>query len=85
VIIIPFYFSPVVTRERLGRDDSSYPSDSRHDRTNYTIFNMLERVQDVGAALVVFENGLLFITAGGDVMDCDGDSMLRGRAKEGLY
>lgn len=29
---------------------------------------MLERVQDVDAVLVVFEKGLPFITAGGDVI-----------------
>jgi hypothetical protein len=66
--------APVTTiiETPFDRDDSGCPSDSRHDRTNYTIFNMLERVQDVDAVLVVFENGLLFIAAGGDVLDSTG-------------
>jgi hypothetical protein len=34
--------------------------------------DVLERVQEVDAVLVVFENGLLFIAAGGDVIDGTG-------------
>jgi hypothetical protein len=34
----------------------------------YTMFTMLERVQEGDAGLVVLEKGLLFITAGGDVI-----------------
>jgi predicted ribosome-associated RNA-binding protein Tma20 len=36
------------------------------------LINMLESVQEVDAVLVVFENGLLFISAGGDVIDGTG-------------
>jgi hypothetical protein len=34
-----------------------------------SFIDMLECVQEVDAVLVIFENGLLFIAAGGDVVD----------------
>ena len=37
-----------------------------------SFINVLERVQEVDAVLVVFENGLLFVSAGGDVIDGTG-------------
>ena len=37
-----------------------------------SLINVLECVQEVDAVLVVFENGLLFIAARGDVIDSTG-------------
>jgi hypothetical protein len=44
---------------------------------------MLERVQEVDAVLVVFENGLLFIAAGGDVIDGTGVFYAEGAGHRG--
>jgi hypothetical protein len=40
--------------------------------------DMLERVQEVDAVMVVFENGFLFITARGDVVDGTGVFYAKG-------
>jgi len=45
--------------------------------------DMLERVQEVDAVLVVFENGLLFIAARGDVIDSTGVFYAEGAGHEG--
>lgn len=48
-----------------------------------TFINMLECVQEVYAVLVVFENGLLFIAAGGDVIDGTSVFYAEGASHEG--
>jgi len=45
--------------------------------------DMLERVQEVDAVLVVFENSLLFIAAGGDVIDGTGVFYAKGAGHKG--
>ena len=45
--------------------------------------DVLERVQEVGAVLVVFENGLLFIAARGDVIDGTGVFYAEGAGHKG--
>jgi hypothetical protein len=51
----------VVVHHAVGMTDPVIP-----------FIDMLERVQEVDPVLVVFENGLLFISAGGDVIDGTG-------------
>jgi hypothetical protein len=48
-----------------------------------SLINVLERVQEVDAVLVVFENGLLFIAAGGDVIDGTGVLYAEGAGHKG--
>ena len=45
--------------------------------------DMLERVQEVDTVLVVFENGLLLITAGSDMIDGTGVFYAEGAGHEG--
>lgn len=49
------------------------------------LIDMLEGVQEVDAVLVVFENGLLFITAGGDVIDGTGVFYAEGDGSCSVY
>jgi len=48
-----------------------------------SLINVLECVQEVDAVLVVFENGLLFIAARGDVIDSTGVFYAEGAGHEG--
>ena len=48
-----------------------------------SFINVLECVQEVDAVLVVFENGLLFIAAGGDVIDGTGVFYAEGAGHAG--
>ena len=47
------------------------------------LIDVLERVQEVDPVLVVFENGLLFIAARGDVIDSTGVFYAEGAGHEG--
>jgi hypothetical protein len=47
------------------------------------LIDMLECVQEVDPVLVVFENGLLFIAAGGDVIDGTGVFYAEGAGHAG--
>ena len=48
-----------------------------------SLINVLECVQEVDAVLVVFENGLLFIAARGDVIDSTGVFYAEGAGHKG--
>jgi hypothetical protein len=48
-----------------------------------SLINVLECVQEVDAVLVVFENGLLFIAARGDVIVSTGVFYAEGAGHEG--
>ena len=48
-----------------------------------SLVDVLEGVQEVDAVLVVFENGLLFIAARGDVIDSTGVFYAEGTGHEG--
>jgi hypothetical protein len=42
------------------------------------LVGVLERIEEIQAVLLVFENGLLLVPAGGDVVDCTGIFYAKG-------